>query len=189
MTTPARTLIDIAALKTERQLEESLDDMLRRRLVSIPRLLWRIEVLGRNGRQGVARLAALVDARSGCPVPQSVLETRVAAIIQESDLPEPIRQYEVRVGGQIVAVIDFAYPDLKVAVEADGYKWHTGRGQWEHDLGRRNALTSLGWRVVHVTANDVEHRPKKAISSIKSALTRAAEGVVVSGVDARRLPF
>ena len=50
-----------------------------------------------------------------------------------------------------MAIVDFAYPDIKLAIEAEGYRWHSSRARWERDLERRNELTALGWRVIHVT--------------------------------------
>ncbi len=71
--------------------------------------------------------------------------------------------------GGLVAVVDFAYPDLKLAIEADGYRWHTGRIRWEHDLARRNRLTALGWRTLHVTWSDIEQRSEELMARIAAA--------------------
>ena len=74
--------------------------------------------------------------------------------------------------GRLVAVIDFAYPDLKVAIEVDGYRWHTGRARWEHDLARRNRVTTLGWRVIHVTDRDIDARPDRVVGTVAAALAQ-----------------
>jgi very-short-patch-repair endonuclease len=79
-------------------------------------------------------------------------------------------QHEVREGGRVLARVDFAYPDLRIAIEVDGYRWHSGRARWERDLGRRNDLTALGWRVVHVTSSDLAHRPDRIVRMIAQAL-------------------
>lgn len=67
-------------------------------------------------------------------------------------------------------MVDFAYPDKKLAIEADGYRWHSGRRRWQHDISRGNELIRLGWRVIHVTADDVKHRPDIVAQMIRSAL-------------------
>jgi very-short-patch-repair endonuclease len=180
VTTPARTLIDIASVCDEEVVEEALDDALRRGLVSIPRLRWRLDQMGR--RPGVVMMRALLDARAGSSVPQSVFETRLLRALRRAGLPEPVAQHEIRRGGRLVAVVDFAYPRERLAIEADGYRWHSGRAQWEHDRSRRNDLTLLGWRVVHVTWPDLSRREQAVIESVQEALSgplveaRAREG-------------
>ncbi len=175
VTTPTRTLIDLAAIVTRDVLEEALDDALRRKLTTIAHLRWRISKLGRRGRPGVGVLLRLLDDRGGRGVPQSVLETRFARLLRRSRLPEAVRQHPVRHGGRLIGIVDFAYPDIKLAVEADGYRWHSGRSGWEHDRARRNELTLLGWLVIHVTAADLKQRPKDTAERIREAYRRAAE--------------
>jgi very-short-patch-repair endonuclease len=76
----------------------------------------------------------------------------------------------VREDGRFVARLDFAYPLPKIAIEADGYRWHGDVLQWRADLGRRNALTRLGWRVLHFTWDDVKCRPGEVAATIERAL-------------------
>jgi very-short-patch-repair endonuclease len=70
------------------------------------------------------------------------------------------------------ARVDFAYPSVHVAIEADGYRWHSGRLKWEHDLERRNSLTALGWGVVHITWTDLMARSEDLIRSIHALKAR-----------------
>src|SRR5207249_1638119 len=81
VTTPARTLIDVASATTPDAVGETLDDALRRGLVSIPRFRWRLDEVGGHGRPGVATLRSLLEQRSDSSVPQSVLETRLLRLI------------------------------------------------------------------------------------------------------------
>ena len=91
--------------------------------------------------------------------------------MRRAGLPEPERQYEIRdPSGRLVARADFAYPAAKLAIEADSRTWHTGRIRFEHDLARRNALTKLGWDVVHVTWGDLD-APDKALAVIWERLS------------------
>ena len=71
-------------------------------------------------------------------------------------------------GGRFVARVDFAWPGLKVAVEAVGRKYHVG--QWERDLARLDALREAGWVVIFVTWEDVHMRPRETLMSIARAL-------------------
>ncbi|MGH2726414.1 MAG: endonuclease domain-containing protein [Actinomycetota bacterium] len=157
-------------------LEEALDDALRRGLTTMARLRWRFAALRRQGRPGIGAVDRLLRERIG--ITQSVLETRVLRLIKRARLPDPVCQHEVRNRrGRLVAVVDFAYPDRRLAIEADGYRWHSGRARWEHDRSRSNALMHLGWRVIHVTARDLEQRPRETARSIREAYATPAQAI------------
>jgi hypothetical protein len=172
VTTVTRTLIDLGAVVPIEQLEEALDDALRRNLTTVPRLRWRVSELAIRGRRGIGKIRRLLDASEPGARPHSVLETRFARLLRRAPLPVPVRQYEIRERGRLLAIPDFAYPEHKVAIEVDGYRWHSGRARWEHDLARRNRLTSRGWLVIHVTDRDIEQRPGQVASTIAAALAR-----------------
>jgi very-short-patch-repair endonuclease len=173
VTTPARTLLDIAGTTAADAVEDALDDALRRKLVSLSRLRWRLRETGRSGRPGVAVLGRLIAARTDTSsVPQSVFETRLLRLLKQGALPDPIIQHEIRDRGRLIAIVDFAFPESRIAIEAEGYRWHAGRLRWEHDLARRNSLTGLGWRVLHVTWSDVADRPDETMRAIGRAIAR-----------------
>ncbi|MEX2557427.1 MAG: type IV toxin-antitoxin system AbiEi family antitoxin domain-containing protein [Actinomycetota bacterium] len=170
VTTPVRTLLDLAAVLPTDGVEEALDDALRRGLVTVRRLRWRLEELGR--RPGVTTMRRLIETRSHpAETPESILETRFLRLLRRRGLPEPIAQYRIRDGGRLVAIVDFAYPERMLAVEVDGYRWHSSRIRWQDDLRRRSELARLGWRVIHVTADDLKHRPEQTVALIARALT------------------
>jgi very-short-patch-repair endonuclease len=171
VTTAARTLIDLAAVASRESVEEALDDALRRGLVSVARLRWRLNELGGSGRRGAGTIRDLIAARGGGePVPKSVFETRLLRALSAGGLPAPVRQHEIRVRGRLVARVDFAYPEQRLAIEADSRRWHTGRVRWERDLARRNALTALGWRIMHVTWSEMTSDPEGMIRRIGDLL-------------------
>lgn len=173
VTSAARTLIDIAGVVPAEVVEEALDDALRRRLVTVSRVRWRLEQIGCRGRRGSGVLADLVEARANTrTVPQSVFETRLLRILRGAGLPTPAIQHEIRTNrGR--AVLDFAYPKQRIAIEADGFRWHSSRQQWDHDRARRNALTMLGWTVIHVTWPQLRERPDEVVDAIRATFVRA----------------
>lgn len=170
VTTPARTLIDLASCVSDELLEQGLDDALRRGLVTAERMVARLEDAGRA--QGVGRLRDLVAARAHSrSVPGSPLETRFERLARRAGVPPLVRQYHVT-DGRRRAFLDFAWPDLMLAVEVDGYRFHSGRQKWEDDRARGNMLTLLGWRVIHVTARDLDE-PKDLVERLRAAHSRA----------------
>lgn len=168
---PGWTLLDLVAVASPALAEIALDDALRRGLTTLRRLARLLEAHGGPGRRGSGVLRSLLEARdpSAAP-PESVLETRLARLLARSGLPRPVTQHEVRAGGRLVARVDFAWPEAMVAVEADGYRHHSGRRAWARDRTRRNALTGLGWRVLHVTWDDLRRRPEATLAEIRQAL-------------------
>jgi very-short-patch-repair endonuclease len=67
----------------------------------------------------------------------------------------PVPQFTVRGSdGAFLARVDFAYPDLRIAIEYDGV-WHADRDQLRRDRRRLNGLVAEGWAVLHLTAADL----------------------------------
>lgn len=168
---PARTLIDIAATEDPETLEVALDDALRRGLVSLPRLRRRLSRMPPRGRGGMGLLRRLVADRSPATVlPESPLETRLIRLLRAAKLPPPVRQHQIRERGRLIARLDLAYPEARLAIEADGYRYHSGRIAFEGDLARRNALQALGWRVLHVTWRQLDGGGAPVIEMVRTML-------------------
>ena len=90
--------------------------------------------------------------------------------MRSHQLPVPVRQYEIRDGRKVIARLDFAFPEQRIAVEADSYRWHSGRIPWERELNRRNELRRRGWLVIHVTDRQMRERPSRVIGDVREAL-------------------
>src|SRR4051794_16678076 len=100
VTSPTRTLIDVAAVTGAHRLEQGIEDALRRRLCTTEELAQRFTQLARRGKRGVARLRPLLEERVGETVPtQSMLERRLVQIIDRLPIDPPVRQHPVRVPG------------------------------------------------------------------------------------------
>lgn len=128
------------------------------------------ELAGATHGPGSARAraaCALADGRA-----QSPQETCLRLLIGRSTLPSPVAQFTVRSGNRFVARVDFAWPELRVAVEYDGL-WHAEDGQFARDRQRLNRLHEAGWRVFFVTAADLRH-PARLITRLTEFLARTA---------------
>jgi hypothetical protein len=155
-TTAARTLIDLAAVSPRWRVEEALDEAERRGLISLAQMRRRVDALGGRGRRGIATIRRLLDDRDPAQaVPESVWERRLLRAIRAAGLPDPVLQFEIRHGGQLVARVDAAYPDHRVAVDYDTYRYHAGRAKYDRDLARRNRLSGIHWTLLHATARTV----------------------------------
>ena len=151
ITSPTRTLIDYAARLEDEALLAVMEDAFRRDLTHPERLAARLFALRTSGRVGGGRLEALLDARpSDAKALESRLEAKFWRLIDKSSLPRPERQFSVVANGRRYR-LDFAWPELRVAVECDGWSHHGGREKFEADQLRRSDLASLGWYVIPVT--------------------------------------
>ena len=153
VTRPARTLVDLAGCVPRRAVE-AVDDALCRRVVTLDRLERRHRALGR-GRRGARTLAAVLCMWQDGSEPHEVAEARLLRRLAHAGLPMPQTQFDVIDRGRFVARLDLAWPEHKVAVELDGFRWHASPRSFEHDRRRRNHLAVLGWTVLQATPGDL----------------------------------
>lgn len=96
--------------------------------------------LGMPGRASLTKLVALLDI--GC---ESELELwGYVGVFDHPGLRHAVRQKVVQVRGRFYR-LDVAFEDERVAVELDGYRYHSTRGQREQDMSRDAALASIDW--------------------------------------------
>lgn len=69
-------------------------------------------------------------------------------------------------------MFDFAWPDLLVALEVDGWEAHGQREAFEQDRLRDLRLHSLGWLVLHVSARSVRRRSPAVLDRVAAVLER-----------------
>jgi hypothetical protein len=116
-----------------------------------------------------SRLArAVVDLADG--LAESPPETRLRLLMRRAGLPAPVAQHRVFDQDGFIARVDFAYPELRLAIEYEG-AWHGRPGQLGKDRSRLNRLFEAGWRVVFVTAADM-YDPEGLIRRIVRARAR-----------------
>jgi very-short-patch-repair endonuclease len=165
-TSATRTVIDCAALLGDEALETAFEHARRMGLTSAAALSRRAEELCGRGRPGSTRIRGLIALQEAGARPlESRLEVRMARLLRRSGLPSPERQHPV---GRYR--LDFAWPARLVACECDGFEHHGHRLAWKRDRARVAALEAAGWRVVHVTWDDVTHRPDRTVDRINLAL-------------------
>ena len=106
--------------------------------------------------------------------PQSVLEAQVLREITRACLPRPTLQHRLDLPTGPV-FLDLAWPDERVALEVDGYRFHSGRDAFDRDRRRGNALLLAGWNVLHTTAGELAGDPFTLMHALRVALgVRAA---------------
>jgi very-short-patch-repair endonuclease len=165
------TLVHLAGVVGFEALAGALDSALVQGLTRADRVLVQVDRMGRRGRRGIGRLVGLLEHRiDGHRPNESRFERRLARLVASAGLGEPTAQHEVRVDGRLVARVDLAYPDLRVAIEADSHRWHAGRSSWERDLARRTALAADGWLVLHFSWRDLVTRPEYVVRRVAATV-------------------
>ncbi len=66
--------------------------------------------------------------------------------------------------------IDVAFVARRLAVEVDGWAWHSDVDRFAHDRRRQNALVLAGWTVLRFTWHDLMSRPQAVVAEIREAL-------------------
>lgn len=177
-----RTLLDLAAAAPE-SLGEAVDAALRRGLIRLSRLRWLAGIHRSRGRKGSAALRRALEERSAVIAhSESAVEAQLARLLSKARLPSPVPQFEVWEGKELVGRIDFAYPGVKLAIEVDGYAYHSSRRAFQRDRDRQNRLIGMGWRVLRVTAEDLRLGPREVIASAVNSIAWDA-GKRPSGVE------
>jgi hypothetical protein len=146
VTSPARTLIDLAAIGNYHLLRRAVRRAQSLRWVSVPELVAVVRRLGpRKGTRNLNRILATGPAPT-----RSVLEDVVFDLILDGGLLRPDVNKSLLLAGRRV-VPDFRWPDHHVVVEADGGAWHDNRIAREDDAERQALLEAHGERVLRVT--------------------------------------
>lgn len=167
VTSPARTLVDLAPMLTAAQLQGTLGEADRRGLLdldAVERALGRSKT--RHG-QGHSRLRDALDAhrRAGATLLRSELEERFLDVVLEAGLPRPrlnapIGPYEV----------DALWPTARVVVETDGWAHHSDRRAAAQDRDKTNRLQAAGYLVLRFMHGDLVTRQGEVAAAIRDAL-------------------
>jgi len=164
VTTPARTLIDLAAALTEAELRHAVRRAQGLRRVNTRQLL---EVIGRLGpRRGSRRLS---EAIATGPAPtRSALEDAVLDLLLRAGFEHPDVNRPLVIEGRRV-IPDFRWAEQRLVLEADGAAWHDNAIARADDLERQALLEASGERVIRVTWHQAVTRSGETVDRIRVA--------------------
>jgi very-short-patch-repair endonuclease len=172
-TSATRTILDLGAVLSGEQLEVAFESARRAGLTSASAVARRFEKFGGRGREGSARVRQLLDAVGERPA-ESTLEVKTNRLLRRSRIRPPQLQVWITGSDGRRYRVDFVWVDARLIVECDGFAWHGQHLAWKRDRRRIAALEAAGWRVVHVTWDDVVKYPAETLFRIATALERAA---------------
>jgi hypothetical protein len=167
VTTPERTLLDLAARLDRVQMERALVAADRAKRIRWPELSRVVEEgRGRKGRNMLRRLCAEVDP--------SAVDTRsnpeidFLALCREEKIPTP--QTNVLVEERLV---DFFWPKERLVVEIDSSHYHSDRPAHERDGKSTIALMNAGYKVLRPTDRMLEENPDPVMRLVWRSLLEA----------------
>jgi len=165
VSTPERTVLDLAWSLPERTLEKVVASVIRKRLATVDSIAITIARLGGRGVRGT-RKARRVLRLVECDSTGSVSEVDMSQLIRDAPIPVPIQQLRIPLPTGGNAYPDFAWPDRRRIVEVDGFDAHGTPEQLQHDLARQNQLLDMGWEIRRFTASDVRRNAATVIAEV-----------------------
>jgi hypothetical protein len=156
VSSPERTIVDLSSRLSVRHLGVLTDAALRQRITTGRRVQQCCDRLHRApGRSPTTVYRMLMARFPDAAERESVLEDFVYESIRHFGLPLPRCQVAVRAGDKRYR-IDMAYPEHKIAIEADGFETHGPRAAFDADRQRGNDFALLGYRALHFTSADTD---------------------------------
>jgi len=176
VTSPSRTIFDLAAVCHPGRVERALDTFWARRLVTYESLEMVVDELGRRGRTGTTLMRRLLaDRHDEYRAPESGLEARFVALVEEAG-DEPFeRQVVLGDDDGPIGRVDFVDRCRRLVVETDSLRFHSSPSDRANDERRDARLRAIGYQVQRVGEVELVSRPRDVLETVRSARTDAGE--------------
>ncbi len=152
VTSIQRTLAELAVDIEEPDYRATIDSALSLRRLSISALEHQARRMMAGRRAGSAMLNAVLTPWLLRPSMGSVAEAHVFRTLMARGIPLPDEQVPLRRVDGRGMVLDFAWPHARLALEVDGFAYHSDPTRLRSDRHRDVQLQLLGWRLVRIAA-------------------------------------
>jgi very-short-patch-repair endonuclease len=166
LTTPERTLLDLAATIGSDDLDRAVNEAQVLGLTTTTRLH---SYLARSSSRRGTR-ALLAAAHEEPLLTRSELERRMLALIDRIGLPRPSTNVNI-LGHEV----DFVWPAHRLIVETDGFGPHGTRRAFERDRRRDAQLQAAGYRVLRFTWWQLTNEPEVVAARLAAILALSGE--------------
>lgn len=160
VTSVARTIADLAATESPREVEQAYQEALYREIVTPGSVGAVLE--GEPRRRGAPVIRALIDDPR---MTRSDRERALLKLIDAAQLPRPVTN--VRLHGYLV---DAYWPEQRLVLEFDGWRAHGHRGAFDRDRKRDQVMLANGVRAMRVTDRHLTREPVALGARIAQAL-------------------
>jgi very-short-patch-repair endonuclease len=167
VTSPFRTIFDLAAVLEMRELERAFHEAEVREVrdrVSLPMLLERYP-----GRRGTRKVQALLESRRPAMITRNDFEEAFVALVDRYAIRRPRMNADLAIRGRFFE-IDALWEDERVAVELDSREVHGTRKKFESDRLRDRILIAEGWRTMRITWRQLQEEPEEIAMDLRQAL-------------------
>jgi very-short-patch-repair endonuclease len=168
VTTPLRTIVDIAATATTSELGRAIRQAQYDHLLTTASLASRLSSL--EGRRGIRALRAVLASIEDAPgIDRSKLERRFLAFVRKHGLPSPRLNVPMRIEGRDYEA-DCVWENERLIVELDSHSAHDNGFSFESDRARDRALQANGWTVIRVTWRQLHDEPAAIAAHVRALL-------------------
>jgi very-short-patch-repair endonuclease len=164
VTTPMRTLTDLAKIEPRPRVERAFEAADRIGLLDVVELEAEC-----HGRRGSRVLKQLINEGREAPRSKNELERLWLDVCRDQNLPLP--SLNVVVEGEEV---DAYWPECGVVVELDSWEWHRTRAAFERDREKRAKLEARGIRVLPFTWRQLKRQPALLAEAVRTASSSTA---------------
>ena len=163
---PLLTIVDLGVVVSAQDVGDAIIRGLEKRLFNVGDVRSTIDRYARPGRTGITVSREAVELiMIGDRPADSVLEFRFHIGPGRHGLPPYRYQHKVRIGHRNYR-IDFAYPEVMLAIEVDGYRDRASFAALAYDDARGNELSLAGWTVLRYTWDRVVNAPAAVATEI-----------------------
>jgi hypothetical protein len=152
ITTPERTFVDVCGRLPYKLLGLAGDDLLRRKVLVLPKLVRCVEQVPASGRRKIRPMRRFLAERvDGYDPGGSEPELDVRRVLCRAHIaPVPVQELRVLVEGHRYR-LDLAWPHVKHAFEYQGLDVHGRPSAVDYDSERTRRLQRAGWTIWPVT--------------------------------------
>jgi hypothetical protein len=173
VTSPTRTIIDLAGYETSARVAAAMDSAFRDGLSTEDLLHRRIAALRGRGRFGIPKLLETIEGREITRGGHSWLEREFLRLVAAAGLPRPLTQQVLTKGGDRLVRVDCRFSGTRVVVELLGYRYHRTKECLARDAERMNALVLDGFAPYQFTYDQVVGEADTTIGTLTEALRRS----------------
>jgi len=165
LTTRSETVLGCLGLLPLADAGILLDRALQQRWLTIDAIERRITEAPRPGNTQLRRLHKAVKTGA-----RSEAERLMIRVLRGASIAGWTANAPVVINGRTF-VVDFCFPAQRLAVEIDGFAYHSGVAEFRRDRQRQNILVSAGWTVLRFTWWDLLERPETVAMQVLHALS------------------
>lgn len=165
---PARAVVELAATQSAQTIGRVADDLIAARRTTRAEIARVFAEVARPGKPGMQKLAAVLEERGeGYVPPASELERLLFAVLAAGGLPAPDRQVRIEGKSAVVGIVDAAYADSRILLEADGRRWHDRLAASANDRRRDAEAARMGWQTLRFVYEQLIDDPSEVCAVVR----------------------